>query len=249
MTGSNGTLGSVLKNYLQSFGCRVNIWDYNQATTDDYWKMYEFIKKIKPDILIHLAAITSFSESERVNSWQVNYLWSSELAWICRELKIKFIFTSTNLVFKKNGPYFPDTEPDSDFGYGYEKRAAENKILNQNPCSVIIRLGWQISISGNNSMLMWLDREFEKKGCINASFNWYPSCSYTEDTSRLIHHLFDFEGGIYQINSNQHSHFHEICCNLQRKYNRNWKLIATDDDFIDQRMYDDRIPAYLLNSF
>src|SRR5689334_20189937 len=102
VTGASGTIGSKLCSKLKEQLWEVFIWDRKLVPIDDYYKMENFIKLIKPDVLFHLA----YSPDPR-QSWFVNYEWSSELAWITKILNIKFIIASTNLVFKNatKAPY------------------------------------------------------------------------------------------------------------------------------------------------
>lgn len=186
LTGAGGTIGTPLNNYLQSVGYKTVCWDRAIVPVDDYEKMYDFIKTVKPEYFIHLAAITTFNDHERTNSYQVNVEWPSTLSWICKLLSVKYIFISSNLIFNHQGPYTLNSIPDAQTGYGYEKRMAEENIVKQNQGSVILRLGWQIGITGNNNMLSFLENEHQEKLHIAASPDWFPSCSFLEDTTQVI---------------------------------------------------------------
>src|SRR5262245_59253637 len=94
VTGASGTIGSSLCTVLKQGGHEVFTWDKKQVPINDYYKMENFLKLINPDVLFHLAYSEDPSES-----WFVNYEWSSELAWLTGILRIRFVYTSTNLVF------------------------------------------------------------------------------------------------------------------------------------------------------
>src|ERR1041385_2582396 len=113
VTGASGTIGSSLCALLKEGQHEVFTWDRKQVPINDYYKMENFMKLIRPDVLFHLA----YTEDPN-QSWFVNYEWSSELAWLTRILKIKFIFTSTNLVFshRQQGPFTPQSHPDAHEG-------------------------------------------------------------------------------------------------------------------------------------
>ncbi|MBT7040548.1 MAG: sugar nucleotide-binding protein [Bacteroidetes bacterium] len=243
ITGASGTIGTKLLTFLQKNGNEVIVWDRTTTSIDDYWQMESFIVNHNVDAFIHLAAITSFDEEKRKLSWQVNYDWPSELAWICKKHHIKFIFISSNMVFSvgNNGPYFPDSVADETQGYGFEKRKAEEKVIAQNPDSVILRLGWQIADQGDNSMLTFLDSEMNTKGEIRASHLWLPSCSFVDDTTDILNQSIHFPKGIYQINSNTNLTFFEIVSKLKSFYNKDWNIVQTEDIIGDQRMIDTRI--------
>lgn len=240
LTGCNGTIGLELRPYLKRNDFKVYCWQKDKIDSSNYQQMEGFIKNIQPGAMIHLAAITSFNEDNRKHAWQVNYEWPSELAWICRAHQIKFVFISTNMVFgpHQQGPFYPDSNAGAQQAYGYEKKRAEERVLYQNPESVIIRLGWQIANYGNNSMLTFLD----KQDTIHANTNWLPSCSFTSDTVKIIKESLIYEAGTYMFNSNHRWNFYQIVTALKAKYHKSWSVIPVNDESKDERMIDKRIP-------
>ena len=255
ITGTRGTLGQQLVPFMQEKGFDVLAWNRSMIPVDDYHQMENFIQLNNPKALIHLAAITSLDENDRINSWQVNYEWPSELAWICRIHQIKFIFTSSAMVFsqQQNGPFSLESIPDEQSGYGLEKRLAEERVLSQNPDSVILRLGWQIaedkagSPESKNSMIASLDKQMKNTGKIKASTKWFPSCSYVQDTVGIMGQSLTFSEGIYQLNSNTDWSFFQIVTALKNYFNKDWNIVQTKDYEHDQRMIDDRIKIKTLN--
>jgi dTDP-4-dehydrorhamnose reductase len=245
LTGASGTIGKTLLKLLKSKGLNCIPWDRNKFTIDNYHKMESFVLETKAEAIIHLAAITSFDPELRKNSWQSNYEWPSELAWICSIHKIKFVFASTAMVFSNShqGPYYPNTATSTTEGYGYEKRKAEERVLYQNPESVIIRLGWQISEEGQNSMITHLDNEIQKNGVIQASEKWLPSCSFVEDTVEIFFQSLNFDKGIYQLNANNDMSFYEITNFLNDIFQKNWNIQPTQDFVYEQRMFDERFES------
>jgi dTDP-4-dehydrorhamnose reductase len=95
-----------------------------------------------PGVFFHLA-IASKPNGLKNESWRVNYEWPVHLALICKKLGTNFIFTSTVMVFFDNaiGPFMVEAIPDATEEYGFEKRMAEEKILENNPEAVVARLG------------------------------------------------------------------------------------------------------------
>lgn len=243
LTGSNGTIGKALKKHFEANGFSVIPWNREKVPIDNYFVMEKFIKTIQPIALIHLAAITSFEPEKRKDAWLVNYEWPSEIAWICMIHKIKFIFTSTAMVFShlQKGPFTIDSVPDANNGYGYEKRMAEERVMSQNPESVILRLGWQIALEGHNSMIRFLENEMNEKGFIEASTNWFPSCSFLEDTIEIFRQSLNFEPGIYMLNANEKLSFFEIACFLNEKFHKSWIIKPVESPVLDQRMEEKRL--------
>ncbi len=250
VTGSSGTLGSALVPYLKGQGHKVIAWDRSKVPITDYWAMEEFLRSEGVQALFHLA-VPSKPLGTPNESWTVNYQWTSELAWICKELAITFVYVSTVMVFssQKQGPFTVDTAPDAGDGYGMEKRLAEERVFHQNQASRVLRLGWQIGGPvGSNNMVDFLDAEFAADGLVSCSTEWLPACSFLEDTVPVLAAMLDRDPGMYQFDSNQKWNFYQIAFALSKVLKRNWKITATDSFVFDQRMVDPRLPLVTLKS-
>jgi dTDP-4-dehydrorhamnose reductase len=240
LTGASGTVGSRLSEHLTQQGFDVIPWDRQRVPVDDYWAMERFVRESAPDVLFHLA--TASQSTGRANeSWLVNYEWTSELAWICRTLGVRFVFTSTTLVFTNDakGPFTVDSKPDAREGYGYEKLRAEERVFAQNPEARVARLGWQIGgqPTGNN-MLAFLEGKMREEGRVEASTRWYPACSLLGDTVRELHRIAFAEPGLYMLDSNERWTFFEIASALNALHGNRWRVEPSEHFVFDQRMQD-----------
>jgi len=250
VTGSGGTIGSALVPYLKGQGHQVVPWDRSKVPITEYWAMEEFLRSEKVGALFHLA-VPSKPTGTPNESWIVNYQWTSELAWICRELGIVFVYVSTVMVFssQKQGPFTVDTTPDAGDGYGMEKRLAEERVFHQNPASRVLRLGWQIGgSSGSNNMVDFLDDQFTADGLVACSTQWLPACSFLEDSVPILGSMIDRDPGLYQFDTNQKWNFYQIAFALNKVLGKKWKITATDSFVFDQRMVDPRLPAVSLKT-
>lgn len=239
ITGASGTIGTVLCNILKAHDWEVYTWNRSSIPVDDYDEMENYLKSIHPDMLFHLAYT-----SDPDLSWKVNYEWTSELAWLAKILDIRFLFTSTNLVFKNSfSPIGLQSQPDAESGYGFVKRKAEERILIQNQDAVIVRLGWQIGTSaGSNNMVDYFENKMKNDGVIRASTKWFPACSFLQDTcEKLMEIAKDFPRSTYMLDSNKRWNMHEIAAGLKRKFDFDWKIQSVEDFDFDSRMIDDRV--------
>jgi dTDP-4-dehydrorhamnose reductase len=244
ITGAHGTVGFALSKHLTVQGHQVVAWDRAVVPIDRYQPMEDFVRQERPDVLFHLA-IASRSTGVTNEFWLVNYEWTSELAWITRQLGVRFVFTSSVMVFSDNakGPFTVDSEPDAPQGYGYEKRMAEQRVFYQNPDAVVARLGWQIGeTAGSNNMIDFFEKKAVTGEGIAASHKWYPACSFVRDTAGALTWLATAKPGLYLIDSNTRWNFHQIASALNEKHGRRWKIITNDDFVFDQRMVDPRVP-------
>lgn len=245
ITGGRGTVGSALADFLRKRGDKVVLWDRNAVPIDRYQPMEDFVRREKPDALFHLA-IGSKPTGKQNESWLVNYEWSSELAWISRQVGVRFVFTSTVMVFSDSvkGPFTLDTPPDAPEGYGFEKRSAEQRVFHQNPDAVVVRLGWQIGDApGSNNMIDNFEKRMKNEGAIKASRRWLPACSFVQDTAAALAWLGTAPAGLHMIDGNKKWNFFEIATALNDKHGRRWKVVPDDAFVYDQRMIDPRVPV------
>lgn len=251
ITGINGTIGSALKTQLEKIGVEVVGWNRNEVSITNYSEMLDFVSRVQPNVIFHLAVASTLTGKEN-ETWLVNYEWSSELAWISRILNIKFIFTSSVMVFSDHakGPFSIYSEPDAEQGYGFEKRMAEKRVHFQNPQSVILRLGWQIGKSGgSNNMLDFFEKKQNELGKVEASSKWLPACSFLNDTIDILIDSVNYEPDVYMVDSNKRWNFFEIASALNLLHNNRWTIQETNSFEFDQRMFDDRIKIKPLNYY
>lgn len=243
ITGASGTVGSALTKFLQGENAEVIPWDRSKASINDYFEMEGLLKTVRPEVAFHLA-VASQSTGIPNESWQVNYEWPSELAWICRLENIKFFYISTAMVFSDNaeGPFTLSSQPDAAEGYGREKRLAEERMGYQNPNAYVVRLGWQIGDSpGSNNMIDYFENQMKEKGRVYASRKWLPACSFLEDTAKALYEICEYPAGLYMADSNEKWNFYEIASALNKLHGERWKIEPTDDFVYDQRLIDKRV--------
>ncbi len=251
VTGANGTVGSALVALLKQKKVKVIPWNRKKVAIDDYYAMEDFISTVDPDIVFHLA-VASESTGRDNEPWLVNYEWASELAWITRLHSIKFIFTSTAMVFSDDakGPFTVNAVPDASQGYGFEKRRAEERVFYQNPDARVVRLGWQIGDApGSNNMIDFFAEKMKTDGEVDASDRWYPACSFLPDTVEALWGIAEEQPpGLYMIDANEKWTFFEIASALNTLHGKQWKIRKTDDFEYDQRLLDPRIEVNSLKA-
>jgi dTDP-4-dehydrorhamnose reductase len=244
VTGASGTVGRALAARLVASGTEVVPWDRSHLPIDRYQPMEDFVRAARVDVVYGLA-IASQPTGRENEAWLVNYEWPSELAWICRVLGVRYVHTSSAMVFSDRavGPFTRASVADAEHGYGREKRLAEARVLAQNPAAVVVRLGWQIGFEGGNTMVAALTEQMRERGKICASTRWLPACSFLDDTAAALERLATVaERGLYMIDSNiRWSHF-EIARALAADAALDWRVVPDDDGFVqDQRLIDPRL--------
>ncbi len=233
ITGLNGTLAPKLAHVLSQQKIDVVAWNRVEVNPEDAEASRKFVEAVQPDAICHLATGSAN--------------WCKILAGISASNEIRFLFTSTAMVFnhEPNGPHRAGDETTGRDDYGKNKIESEELILKHNPSAVIARIGWQIDwdASGNN-MFNHLKNMITQDGVISASEIWYPATSMMSDTSAvLVNLLKGSAAGIYHIDSNRHDKlsFVDICERISKLHNLYWHIKSNRDYHHDQRLLDDRI--------
>ncbi|NJL92843.1 MAG: sugar nucleotide-binding protein [Anaerolineae bacterium] len=242
ITGMRGTVGTALQHYLASQGVDCVAWDRQQASWQDFEGMLAYLQRIQPTMLFHLAS-DSQPTGVANEGWRVTVDWTRDLAYLAYELGIRFLFTSSVMVFtdQAKGYFTVNSQPDAAEGYGYEKWVGEQEALRVNPEAVIARLGWQIGQAGNNNMVDFCNRQMEREGRILASQRWYPACSFLEDTVEALFRLAQQGRGLYLVDSNAGWTFYQIVEALNQALGADWVVQPSNDFIYDQRMVDPRV--------
>ena len=153
ITGASGFLGCNLcqaanKNW-QVYGTyynqKIELSGVTLLKVDlkDYQAITELFKIIKPDAVIHTAAASkpNFCQTHPQESYAINVTASLNIARLCQEYKIHCAFTSTDLVFDGQNPFYSETSPVSPICYyGEQKVAAEEKMSEITDAIAICRM-------------------------------------------------------------------------------------------------------------
>lgn len=238
VTGLHGAVGVALKRQLLADGHTLSNWDRTAVPPLDLTAAERFLQHIKPDVLFHLA-VASYPTGIANEGWVVNVTWPTQLARLCYQHNIRFVFTSSVMVFSDDavGPFTPESVPDASEGYGYEKLTAEQQVRAANPEAVIARLGWQIGdLPESNNMIDFLARQ----DVVQASEKWFPACSFLADTAVALQTLAHAAPDLYLLDSNKRWNFYEIASALNDLHGNPWRIEKTADFIYDQRMRDPR---------
>lgn len=112
ITGASGLLGQYLNlefsnNYQIMSLYNSNIGNCNKLNSvkldlNDFDKCRELLKDFSPDVVIHTAAVSSPITAQKLSSkvvYNTNVNVSKNIAEICKSIKSKLIYTSTDLVY------------------------------------------------------------------------------------------------------------------------------------------------------
>ena len=151
LTGGKGMLGRTLCAELTDF--EVIPTDLPEADITDAAGFDALLKQIKPDAVIHCAAMTAVDkcETEIDFAYKLNALGTANVASACHRNGIRLIAISTDYVFEGNSdrPYNEfDTPNGGNTIYGKSKFAGEEAIRRHCPNHVICRISWLYGAGG-----------------------------------------------------------------------------------------------------
>lgn len=151
LTGGKGMLGRTLCAELTDF--EVIPTDLPDADITNEAGFDALLKRIKPDVVIHCAAMTAVDkcETETELAYKLNAYGTANVASACHRNGIRLIAISTDYVFEGNSdrPYNEFDTPDGgNTVYGKSKFAGEEAVRRHCPDHVICRISWLYGAGG-----------------------------------------------------------------------------------------------------
>ncbi len=161
ITGAAGLIGQYLVKTASRWAPGWDVQGLSRAELEltDTSKVDTRIRALKPDLLIHCAALsrTKACEQDPAQARRDNVAVTAHLAHLCQD--IPFIFLSSGEVFDgKTGWYSETDEPNPINVYGQTKLEAERVVL-QNPLHTVVRIVLTSGTSQNG------DRSFVEDMC------------------------------------------------------------------------------------
>ena len=183
ITGGNGRFAKTLKNTF--YGKEIFYLEKEKFNILDLKNMEKQIKKIKPKIILHLAAISrpmSVHEKQISKSIDTNIIGTCNLVKVCKKYSIKLVYMSSHYVYPcKKGNYL-ETDPLLPANnYSWSKLGGECAVQMYLENSLIVRVAMYetpfihkygfTNIKSNflthNQAALLLPKILEKKGILN----------------------------------------------------------------------------------
>lgn len=156
--GSEGMLGSALLSSFKGPDIEVIGTDIRAEKNPlDITKpddTTDFIKQVRPDVVIHVAAYTDVDgcELNLNDAYLINSEGTKNIANACKQIGAFLIYISTDFVFDGNKamPYIEDDVPSPISIYGRSKLQGEQRVRQLLEQYLIIRTSWLFGESGKN---------------------------------------------------------------------------------------------------
>lgn len=154
ITGAAGMLGSDLCPVLKENKYQVLATDINTEKgiefldVRDISQVEKFVKKIKPQMIIHLAAETDLEKCEldKTHAYLTNTIGTQNVVLVCQKYDLLMVYIGTAGIFdgKKKGFYNEFDQPNPINIYGKTKWEGEKIIEKLLRRYFIVRAGWMI---------------------------------------------------------------------------------------------------------
>lgn len=161
ITGASGFLGWNICHVAQEswdvfgtgFSHDVKIPNVNIAKVDlrDFKEIKRIFNDVRPHAVIHTAALSNpdFCQENQIESHKINVDAPINIAGLCSDYGIPYVFTSTDLVFDGLKPPYREIDPVCPVNvYGEQKVLAEEGVLKSYPVATICRLPLMFGLSG-----------------------------------------------------------------------------------------------------
>ncbi len=223
ITGCGGMLGSSVYPYLKSKGYDVMATDID---LDENWLSHLDVRnldeatqvatKFKPDIILHLAALTNleYCENNKEDAHKTNYLGTRNMAIISKKLNIPMVYISTAGVFDgKDERYSEEDFPNPINVYGKTKLYAEIAVQNLLEKYFVVRAGWMVGGGKKDKkfvsyMLSQIKEGRQKFKVVNDT---YGTITYTLDFAKNLEKLFNTKHyGLYHMACHGDTTRHEM---------------------------------------
>jgi dTDP-4-dehydrorhamnose reductase len=133
----------------------------------DFREMRDMMAMVKPHAVIHTAALAdpNYCENHPIESFRTNVEATRNLAGLCGDRGIPFVFTSTDLVFDGTKPSYTEEDVVSPINvYGEHKAMAEMEVVERHAMATVCRMplmfGQPSPVHG--SFLQWMVEKMQR---------------------------------------------------------------------------------------
>jgi dTDP-4-dehydrorhamnose reductase len=149
ITGSTGMLGRYVMAALRDAGSKIVVSSRSDADLTDPQQVYEYVRRVRPNAILHLAAETDVDLCERdpQRAGLANHLSTDSVARAAAEVDAWLLYVSTSNVFGSEGKllYNELDLPSPTNYYGRSKLQGEIAVRQRLPDNhLIVRAGWMI---------------------------------------------------------------------------------------------------------
>ena len=198
VTGSAGLVGQqVVKDLSKSnqvFSCynesKPECGDSVKMDLQNYEMVSSVLTEIKPDVVIHLGAMTGVDlcEKEKTSASEINTKATEIIAKECSKLNSFLVYVSTDYVFDGKLGMYKEDDVASPLGfYGKSKLEGEKAVQNFSTNWCIARTSTPFGLHPTKkSFPMWVIENLQKQKQISVVIDQFTSPTYIPNLSRML---------------------------------------------------------------
>ena len=198
VTGSAGLVGQqVVKDLSKSnqvFSCynesKPEYGDSVKMDLKNYEMVSSVLTEIKPDVVIHLGAMTGVDlcEKEKTSASEINTKATEIIAKECSKLNSFLVYVSTDYVFDGNFGMYKEDDVTNPLGfYGKSKLEGEKAVQNFSTNWCIARTSTPFGLHPTKkSFPMWVIENLQKQKQIDVLIDQFTSPTYIPNLSRML---------------------------------------------------------------
>jgi len=231
ITGANGMLGKDLQRVFA--GNELVALKRDDLDITSLNDSVGIMKRLQPDIVIHLAAYTDVdgSELDPEKAYAVNGLGTRNIAMSCEEVKCPIMYISSDYVFDgaRNEPYneWDATNPVNK--YGLSKLMGENFVSTLTNRFYIVRTSWLYGSNGNN-FVDTMKKLFTERDEIDVVDDQRGCPTFTYDLALALKELAGRGYGTYHITNSSVCSWYEFAVEIASLSGTRTKIRTTTSD-------------------
>lgn len=222
ITGGGGMVGSYI-----DFGIKT---DRSSLDITSYEKVLEFLNSKKPEVVLHLAALTDLNrcEEDSKEAYFINSVGTYNLALGARNVGAKMVYVSTDAVFPNSDSVnrIGDMErPESIYGHSKYLGELSVKALSEN--FIIARTSWVFGGGKDRDkkfigkFIPQLDNAEAK--VVNDQFN---TPTYAKDLVETLKNLIlEDKSGVFHISNSGFASRYDMATYVSNFYNKNINIV------------------------
>ena len=195
--------------------------------------VFETLKEIKPDVIVHCAAWTAVDAAEETENkekvFAINVKGTENIAKAAQELDCKMVYISTDYVFSGKGetPWLADCKEYEPLSvYGESKLRGELEVANMLKKFFIVRTAWVFGLNGKNFIktMLTVGKKFDT---VRVVCDQIGTPTYTLDLSRLLVDMCESEkyGYYHATNEGGFISWYDFTCEIFRQAGYDTKVV------------------------
>ena len=213
ITGASGFVGCRVTEYLRGkhelFNYELLTPSHEELDITSEEETERYISESKPDVILHLAAIsnTGYCEEHPDESYLVNVTSVENIARSAARHHAKPVFFSSDQIYNGNlemGLLAEDIPTAPENHYGRHKKLAEERALSICPDCVALRATWMYDIERpkmktHGNFVINMQKAADNGTPIRLATREYRGITWIDEVVRNIPYTFDLPGGVYNF--------------------------------------------------